>query len=130
MSSPTNSFNDTSYMAYITEMRQYIANRKAADSQSRNITPSYNFPVYPDLCQIGDVAAVNPGLSAAADAANASDDATVTGQTSSQFAADGDFFCGGGYAPETDKPFGAFASGTGNFNESGQPAAADFFDAG
>lgn len=47
-----------------------------------------------------------------------------------QFGADGDFFCGSSYVHEVDKPGGAFASGTGNFNEPGQPAVADFADAG
>lgn len=49
---------------------------------------------------------------------------------SGQFGADGDFFCGSGYVPEVDKPEGDFAGGTGNFNEHGQPAVADFSDAG
>lgn len=48
---------------------------------------------------------------------------------SGEFGADGDFFCGSGYVPEIDKE-GAFAGGTGNFNESAQPAVADFSDAG
>lgn len=47
-----------------------------------------------------------------------------------QFSADGDFFCGSGYVPEADRPEGAFAGGTGNFSEPGQPAVADFSDAG
>lgn len=52
-------------------------------------------------------------------------------QDTGQFSADGDFFCGNGAAIlEADKPQGAFAAGTGNFDEPGQPAVADFCDAG
>jgi hypothetical protein len=65
------------------------------------------------------------------DAIAHADAETTLRQTSGQFAADGDFFCGNGSTIlETDKPQGAFAAGTGNFDEPAQPAVANFTDAG
>lgn len=63
-------------------MRQYIANRKASDAQTRNITPSYNFPIYPDLAQVSDSANATAGGGGTpptqSDSANASDAVTNT----------------------------------------------------
>lgn len=78
MSSPTNAYNDTTYMSYIAEMRQYIANRKAGTTAQRNITPDYNIPVYPDLCQISDSATTNLNQQTQSDSANVSDAVTNT----------------------------------------------------
>ncbi len=66
-----------------------------------------------------------------AGAVSLADAETALTQNTGQFDADGDFFCGNGAAIlEADKPEGAFVSGTGNFSEPGQPAQADFSDAG
>lgn len=89
MSSPTNSYNNTSYSAYIAEMRQYIANRKADDTQTRNLTPSYNFPIYPDLVQISDSVTATAGGSGTpstqSDSVNVSDAVTNSTYTTGTF---------------------------------------------
>jgi len=76
MSSPTNSYNDTTYMAYMAEIRQYITNRKAGDTGQQNISPDYNIPIYPDICQISDAATTNQNQQTPSDLCSCSDSLT------------------------------------------------------
>src|SRR5579884_1326815 len=87
MSSPTNSYNDLSLMSYISELKISLARQKGQGTPT-NITSDYNFPIYPDLCQITDSAVTNQNQQSESDSVNCPDLVLQNGVSNNRY-----YFC-------------------------------------